>query len=97
MIRFINETGLISDMIGIIIAQVLLAVIIGLWMGAKFKDSPIIRFFGRNDWFVGAFLSILGYSNYLLYSVIYVKNLNLLLVVIGLVLILFSVKDHFNK
>lgn len=92
-IRFINETSLILYMLNVTIAQVLLTLVVGLWLAARFKDSPVIKFFGRNDWFVGAFLIIVGYMNYTVYSVSYVKNLNLLLIAIGLVIILVSIVD----
>jgi len=84
-------------MANIAILQVLLILIVGLWIAAKFKDSPIINFFGRNDWFVGAFFIIAGYTNYLVYSLTYVKNLNLLLVVIGTILVILSIVDISKK
>ena len=80
-------------MANVVILHVLLIIIVGLWIAAKFKDSPIINFFGRNDWFVGAFFIIVGYSNYLVYSATYVKNLNLVLVVIGVILLVLSLID----
>jgi hypothetical protein len=84
-------------MLNLIIAQVLLMLVVGLWIGAKFKESPIIRFFGRNDWFVGAFLIIVGYMNFVIYPIQYVKNMNLVLIVIGLLLVLFSLMDLAKK
>ena len=82
---------------GVVIAQVLLTLVVGLWLGSKFGDSPFVKFFGRNDWFVGAFLALVGYINYSIYSVQYVKNLNLVLVVFGLLMILFSLADSRKK
>jgi len=84
-------------MANVFIVQILLVLVIGLWIAARFKDSPIIRFFGRNDWFVGAFLLIVGYMNYVVYTAGYVKNLNILLMIIGGILILFSVYDLSKK
>lgn len=84
-------------MLNVVIAQILLVLVIGLWLGAKFRDSPFIKFFGRNDWFTGAFLILVGYMNYTVYAMDYVKNLNLVLVVVGLVLILFSVSDLIKR
>ena len=84
-------------MLNLIVAQVLLMLVVGLWIGAKFKESPIIRFFGRNDWFVGAFLIIVGYMNFVIYPVQYIKNMNLLLIVFGLLLVLFSLMDLTKK
>ena len=81
----------------VVIAQVLLTLVIGLWLGAKFADSPIVRFFGRNDWFVGMFLILIGYMNFVVYSVDAVKNMNLVLIVIGLILIMFSLIDLVRK
>ena len=81
----------------IVIAQVLLTLVVGLWLGAKFHDSAIMSFFGRNDWFVGAFLILIGYMNYVVYDVQYVKNLNLIMVIMGLLLVLFSVVDLTRK
>ncbi|MBN2421257.1 hypothetical protein JXB27_03190 [Candidatus Woesearchaeota archaeon] len=78
---------------GVVIAQVLLTLVIGLWLGAKFAESPVMGFFGRNDWFVGVFLVLIGYMNFLVYTVGYVKNLNMVLIVIGMILIMFSLLD----
>ncbi len=78
----------------LIIAQVLLILVVGLWLGAKFRDSPFIKFFGRNDWFTGAFLVLVGYMNYIVYSIQAIKNMNLILVVVGLIMITMSVLDH---
>ncbi len=77
----------------IIIAQVLLLVVVGLWLGAKFKNSPTILFFGRNDWFVGCFLILVGYMDYAAYVTSPVRNVNILLMVLGLILLIFSVID----
>ena len=84
-------------MANLVVAQVLLVLVLGLWLAAKFKDSPFIKFFGRNDWFLGAFLIIVGYMNYGIYAATYVKNLNLVLVVIGLLLVLISLMDVARK
>ena len=80
-------------MANVIVLQILLIIIVGLWIAAKFRDSPFIRFFGRNDWFVGAFFIIVGYTNYLIYTTSYVKNLNMVLVIIGAILIVLSIVD----
>ena len=80
-------------MANLVIAQVLLTLVLGLWLAAKFHDSPIIKFFGRNDWFVGAFLAIVGYMNFLNYPVDYLRNLNIVLIVVGALLILVSIAD----
>lgn len=82
-------------MLNLIIAQVLLVLVLGLWISAKFKDSPMIEFFGRNDWFVGSFLILVGYSNYVVYTTQYVKNLNLVVIAIGVLIFLSSMLDIF--
>lgn len=82
--------------LGSIIAQVLLTILVGLWVGVKFQDNAIVRFFARNDWFLGSFLVLLGYLNYnqnYLFLADYLKNVNLVLIAIGFVLILFSIID----
>ena len=84
-------------MSGVVIAQVLLVLVLGLWIAARFRDSPIIKFFGRNDWFVGAFLVLVGYINYITYAALYVRNLNLVLIVIGIILIAITVIDVAKK
>lgn len=81
----------------ILIPQVLLIVVLGIWLGAHFRDSPFIRFFDRNDWFVGIFLILVGYMNYLVYTTTYLRNLNIVLIVIGVILVLFSAKDMMKK
>jgi hypothetical protein len=82
---------------GVIIAQVLLTFILGLWVASHFKDSAFIKFFGRNDWFVGALMVTMGYINFAIYEMSYVRNLNLVLVVVGLILVLFSLIDLLKK
>jgi len=77
----------------IIIAQVLLTLVLGLWIAAKFRDTPFIRFFGRNDWFVGSFLILVGYVNYSVYAMTYLKSMNTILMVIGVILLSFSITD----
>jgi len=84
-------------MANLVIAQVLLAIIVGLWIAARFRESPIIKFFGRNDWFVGAFLAIVGYMNFAINTVTYVRNLNIFLMIIGGILVLFSIYDLSKK
>jgi hypothetical protein len=84
-------------MASLVIAQVLLVLVVGLWLAARFKDSPIIKFFGRNDWFAGAFLILVGYMNYAAYTVQYVRNLNIALMVIGIVLVLSSLSELMKK
>ncbi len=96
-VRFINETRLIQLMLNMTIAQVLLMLVIGLWLGARFKESPVIKFFGRNDWFVGAFLVIVGYMNYTVYTAVYAKNLNIVLIAVGLMLIVISLTDLIKR
>jgi hypothetical protein len=78
---------------GIIISQVILVLVVGLWLGSKFKDSPAVKFFGRNDWFVGCFLILVGYMDYVAYAASPLDNANLLLIIFGLVLISFSFID----
>lgn len=80
-------------MASMIIAQFLLVLVLGLWLAAKYRDSPIIKFFGRNDWFVGAFLVIVGYMNYSIYLAAYARNLNLVMIVVGAILIIMSLID----
>ena len=80
-------------MANLVIAQVLLTFVLGLWLAAKLHDSPLIKFFGRNDWFVGSFLALVGYMNFLSYSLDYLRNLNIVLIVVGVLLILVSIAD----
>ena len=80
----------------VVIAQVLLSLVVGVWIGSRFSKSPFVKFFDRNDWFVGIFLVLVGYMNFAAYRVTYIKNINLVLIVIGLVLILFSLIDIFK-
>lgn len=84
-------------MLNVNIAQVLLTLVIGMWLSARFNDSEIIKFFGRNDWFVGAFLIIVGYMNYAVYTAAYVRSLNMLLMIIGLVIAVISVTDVLKR
>jgi len=84
-------------MANLVIIQVLLTLVIGLWIAAKFRDSPIIKFFGRNDWFVGAFLILVGYMNYVNYVLDYMRNINLILGLIGFIFIMISMIDFFKK
>ena len=77
----------------IIVAQVLLTLVLGLWIAAKFRDTPFIQFFGRNDWFVGSFLILVGYVNYSVYAMPYLKSMNTILMVIGVILLSFSITD----
>ena len=81
----------------IVIAQVLLTLVLGLWIAAKFRDAPFIRFFGRNDWFVGSFLILVGYVNYAVYASTYLQSMNLILMVVGVILLLFSIVDRLKE
>lgn len=79
--------------LNVVIAQVLLTLLVGIWIGARFKDSPFVKFFDRNDWFIGIFLILVGYTGFSLNTVNYIKTINLVLMVIGLILISFSFID----
>ena len=70
------------------IALILLTFVIGLWVGSKFSKSAVIKFFARNDWFVGLFLVLIGYANFVSYPTSMVRNLSLVLIIIGLLIIL---------
>ena len=75
----------------------LLTLVIGLWIGAKFHDAPFIKFFGRNDWFVGLFLILIGYANFISYNLAHMRNASLILIVFGLILVLLSATSALKK
>jgi len=78
-------------MANLTVALILLTFVMGLWIGAKYTKSPIVQFFGRNDWFVGVFLILIGYANFVSYPISYVRNMSLVLIIFGLLILLFVI------
>ena len=79
------------------ITLTLLTLALGLWIGAKFNDAPFIRFFARNDWFVGLFLILIGYANFISYDLAQMRNASLILIIFGLILVLMSAASILKK
>ena len=81
----------------LIFVQVLLTLIIGIWIGVVFKDTAFMRFFDKNNWIVGLFLILTGWINYMSYSVDYLRNVNLVLIIVGLVILLTFLIDLLRR
>lgn len=81
----------------LIFVQVLLTLVIGIWIGVVFKDTAFMRFFDKNNWIVGLFLIVIGWVNYVNYDVTYLRNVNLVLMIVGLVILLTFLIDLVRK
>lgn len=73
--------------INLIFVQIFLSLIIGMWIGVVFKDSVPMRYIERNNWVIGLIIALIGFINFIIYEITYLRNVNLVLVIVGLLII----------
>ena len=81
----------------LIFIQVLLSLVIGIWIGLIFKDTKFMQIFEKNNWIVGLFLIVIGWVNFRIYEIAYLKNANLILIIVGLIIVLTFLWDAMKK
>ncbi len=81
----------------LIFIQVLLSLVIGMWIGVVFKDTTFMKYFSKNNWIVGVFLITIGVMNYIAYLSDFLRNINLVLIIVGLIVVLVSLMDKIKK
>ncbi|MFC1728322.1 hypothetical protein ACFLZ7_02565 [Nanoarchaeota archaeon] len=81
----------------LIFIQVLLSLVIGMWVGIVFKDTAFMKYFEKNNWVVGLFLAVIGFVNFVIYQYTYLRNVSLLLIIIGLFIIFMFLLGKIKK
>lgn len=81
----------------LVFVQVLISLIIGMWIGVVFKDTHFMKYFENNNWVIGLFLAIIGFMNYVVYTSDFLRNVNLILVIVGLIIVAVSLFEKLKK